>query len=147
MGKKLSWSRVWLLHYFYSTFTWIFTFTEGHQSTRTATKMSLWGRGHFWRWPCNNVDETWPALVGSHNFTILSMLSSKYMYYECNAAILLDICSNIYPWKPHDRLIFLTFFDIPAQFTCLSTMDYWMTSRGVWKFRSDSRRVPECSHD
>ena len=23
----------------------------------------------------------------------------------------------------------------------------WLTSRGVWKFRLDSRRVPECSHD
>jgi hypothetical protein len=23
----------------------------------------------------------------------------------------------------------------------------WMTSHGIWKFRLDSRRVPECSHN
>ena len=48
MGKKLSWSQVWLLHDFNHTFTWIFTFTEcGHwqDAARTAP-------GHL---PCPNT--------------------------------------------------------------------------------------------
>ena len=49
--------------------------------------------------------------AGGHNFTVpfTFNLSSKDMYYEMNATIILDLCSHIYPWKPHVRLIFLTF--------------------------------------
>jgi hypothetical protein len=58
------------------------------------------GRGHFWRWLCQNVAETVTHLIlssGGHNDTIPSMLSSKYMYYELNATIILDLCGNIHP--------------------------------------------------
>jgi hypothetical protein len=34
---------------------------------------------------------------GGHNFIVLSILSSKDMYYELNATIILDLYSNIHP--------------------------------------------------
>jgi hypothetical protein len=58
------------------------------------------GRGHFWLWLCYNVAETVTHSIlssGGHNFTILSMLSSKDMYYKVNTTIILDLCSNIHP--------------------------------------------------
>jgi hypothetical protein len=48
----------------------------------------------FWRVAVPNVAETVTHLIfssGGHNDTIPSMLSSKYMYYELSAAILLDL--------------------------------------------------------
>jgi len=58
------------------------------------------GRGHFGRWLCQNVAETVTHSIlssGGHNFTILSMLSSKDMYYRLNNTIILNLCSNIHP--------------------------------------------------
>ena len=54
-------------------------------------------------------------------FTILSMLSSKYMdiWYTTNS--MHHNIKFIHPLKPHNKLILLTWFDIPAQFTCLRT--------------------------
>jgi hypothetical protein len=57
------------------------------------------GRGHFWLWLCYNVAETVTHSIlssGGHNFTIISMLSSKDMYYKVNTTIILDLYSNIY---------------------------------------------------
>jgi hypothetical protein len=54
----------------------------------------------FWRVAVPNVAETVTHLIfssGGHNDTIPSMLSSKYMYYELNATIILDLCGNIHP--------------------------------------------------
>ena len=36
---------------------------------------------------------------GGQNFTVLSILSSKDMYYELNSTIILDWWSNMHPWK------------------------------------------------
>ena len=52
------------------------------------------GCGHFGVWLCPNVAETVTHLIlrsGGHNFAILSMLSSKHMYYELDATIILDL--------------------------------------------------------
>jgi hypothetical protein len=71
--------------------SWIYTMVMGNPGL---------GHNHFWPWLCYNVAEPVTHSILSsdgHNFPILSVLSSKNMYYKLNTTIILDLCSNVHP--------------------------------------------------
>jgi hypothetical protein len=69
---------------------------------------------YFWQWLCQQVAETVHSILssGGHNFTVLSILPSKDMYYGLNTIIFLNcvtlswlknikaIC-GFHPWQEH----------------------------------------------
>jgi len=90
----------------------------------------------LWQWLCHPVPETVHSILSSgDNFAVLFILSSIDMCYKLNATIILELCNNVHLCKPHIRLIFLTFLDIPSQFTCLRTMDYWLSRTQITHYK------------